>query len=325
MNKIAFRTNAGKDIGYGHVFRCLALAKALCRESDRLDIVFIINEEAVNIIVENGFNHIVSNNLQNDIEIIKNLEADLVVFDSYLANNEYLKRVKKVSKLMLFDDNNDIYDSRIPNILLNGNIHAEDLAYGEDQEIIRLLGMKYLVMNEKYWSSPPDKPMNKEGVLITTGGSDVFNISPQILSALCNTSLLKKVVIGPGFSKEIIAEINSVKDSNTQLIIHPNGLKDYIATSEYVITASGSTVYEVLSQKTIPIIFSLAENQNRIYNYFEEAGVTSIGIYPQIKYETLPDAVSNSSKLDLSNLFNRVDGKGAIRVAKEIIHFMGIE
>lgn len=162
MKRVIIRTLGGKNIGYGHYFRCLSLAKAIRLIDKSVDIVFLINEELVEVINKTGFNYVVNNDLSQDIEIIENKHTNLFIFDSYLASNEYLRRVKEKSKLMLIDDNNDIYDSSIPNIIYNGNIHADNLGYEYIEGQIRLLGPKYLIMKEEYWQNEYDMTFKME-------------------------------------------------------------------------------------------------------------------------------------------------------------------
>jgi spore coat polysaccharide biosynthesis predicted glycosyltransferase SpsG len=312
----------GKDIGYGHIYRCLSLAKAIVKQAITFDVVFIVNDEIKSIVRDSGFKYEVSNDFSDDYEIMTKIGIDFVILDSYLADDFYLKNIRKNLKLMLFDDNNDIYDSEIPDVILNGNIHAKKMDYKPNNSTIFLLGTKYLVMREDYWDDVSTEIIKKSGVLITTGGSDSYNISIKILKELSGTDYIKKVVVGPGYSDETINEINRLKDNKTTIIMKPNGLKDYINSSEFVITASGSTVYEVISQKSIPIIFSLAENQNIAYKHFQESGIKTIGIFPDIHYNEIIHALKQTDKIDNAKLYNLIDGKGALRVAHQIIQML---
>lgn len=312
----------GMDIGYGHLFRCISLAKAIRKESSDYKIYFIVNEDIKNIVDSNGFEYIESSHFEKDYKIINEMCFDLVVFDSYRANDSYLRRIKNITKLMLFDDNNDIYDSSIPDIVLNGNIHANDLDYKTDSSTQFLLGLNYLVMHEGYWDDESTDTTVKRGILVTTGGSDIYNISPKILKELVKTEFDVTVIVGPGYLDETIDELYKIKNCATKIILRPNGLKNYIKCSEYVISASGSTVYETLSQKSIPIIFSLADNQEIAYEYFKGFGVYSIGKYPDINFKGINQILNQPTKVYVNELYEKIDGKGALRVALQIIRFL---
>ncbi len=324
MKKIIIRILGGKGIGYGHYFRCLSLAKAIKLVDTSIDIIFLINEDLLEQIKSTDFKFIISNNLQEDINIIEKLDVDLFIFDSYLGNDKYLKQIKVKTKLMLIDDNNDIYDSSIPDTIYNGNIHAEKLKYPDVKGQIKLLGTKYLIMKEEYWVNDINKSVNKEGVLITTGGTDEYNIMLKILEEIIGLDIKIKVIIGPGYTDNYIKEIENMKTNNTELIYKPDSLKDYIALSKIVITAGGSTVYEVLLQNSIPIIFSMVNNQDLICKELNERGIEYIGKYPHIDYFKIKKLVKrkyNDRLLD-GSISDIVDGKGCKLLAEEISRYI---
>ncbi|TVY07205.1 PseG/SpsG family protein [Paenibacillus cremeus] len=325
MKTIVFRTLGGHGIGYGHFFRSVSLAKAFLNYDNKLNVVFIINSQLMDQLIYSEIDYIISNSFENDIEIIETLNPQLFILDTYLAKNDYLIKVKKISKLMIFDDNNDLYDSTIPDIVLNGNIHAGELQYKTNNNSLYLLGPKYLVMKEEYWKRSKyenEKYEHKNGILITTGGTDPFNISFHILNSIRQLPYMKRIVIGPGYEQDLIYNLEQIKDEKTELIHKPVSLCDYIRESIVVITAGGSTIYEVLSQRTMPIIFSIADNQDIACKYFLTLGISYIGKHPQIEYNDLNKEIIHL--MDQPNcyndaIFDLVDGRGAKRVI-EVIH-----
>ncbi len=100
--KIVFRTNGGENIGLGHIYRCLSLAKAIKNENKRtkkddIEITFISNKESIELIQKNNYKFINSDKFnKEDIQTIKNQNPDIIIFDSYLADDEYLKQLKKL-------------------------------------------------------------------------------------------------------------------------------------------------------------------------------------------------------------------------------------
>ncbi|PIJ63010.1 PseG/SpsG family protein [Mesotoga sp. H07.pep.5.3] len=324
--KIAFSTNAGKGIGFGHLFRCLSLAEAL--ESYGIDSVFLANAEAENKISEYGFAFMCSESFNyKDIERIRTIDPDVVVVDSYLADSSYIEGLAKEHFLVQFDDNNDIYGEISADILINGNIHARDLNYLSKKERTRfLLGPEYLVMKSEYWN-PESSDEIEKSLLITTGGADFFDLIPKFLEALEKLPLKKRVIVGPGFSEIQIRklEILSAKIADCELIYTPSSLKDYIAHSSIVLSASGSTIYEILTMKRLPVIFTIADNQRMISKKLEGFGITNLGWHENIDFEMLPEVIQRETdikeakKKDLAEHFSKFDGKGALRTAKVIV------
>ncbi len=223
---------------------------------------------------------------------------------------------------MLIDDNNDIYDTSIPDIIYNGNIHAEKLEYVDSKNQLKLLGPKFLIMKEEYWDSSLGKFSSKDGILITTGGTDEYGISLEILKQIKKIDSEIRVIIGPGYKDNYIRKIEDIVNDNFELIYKPNSLKDYLSSSKIVITAGGSTVYEVLSQKGIPIIFSIADNQDIICRELSNMGVEYLGKYPRINYSVLERKIRELHEKEINEedrIYNLVDGNGAKLVASRIL------
>jgi len=330
MKKIIFRTMGGPIIGYGHLFRSYSLAKAFRKICKDLEIIFIINTEIVETFLEQGmeFEYFINDDFSEDINMVETIKPDLFILDSYLASNNYISILKQYSKIMLFDDNNDTYDSTIPDIILNGNIYANELKYSLSKDGLYLLGPKFLVMREEYWKNNSFSYSQKSGVLITTGGTDVHMISFQILNSLKQTPFKKRLVIGPGYDKVLINKLETLKDKNIELIYQPKSLQKYIEDSMVVITAGGSTIYEVLAQKTTPIIYSMADNQDMACEYFKRHGLSFLGKYPDIAYNNLKSIVINvmeSGKTLNDNIFNLVDGSGARKIVEKVCKFLNKE
>ncbi len=313
-------------MGLGHLFRCLSLAKAIKTIDNKTTIIFISNLEVKEIIEDENFDFVSSEEFDDkDKEIIKNLKPEIIIFDSYLANNKYLNSLKKISKkLIIFDDNNDIYDSSIPNIIINGNLHAKELNYFNREK--HLLGSKYLVMKEAYWNNDKlTKENDSNPITITTGGSDFNNLMPKFIKSLNDLPQIKNIIIGPSYTQEQIKQIENITDDSFNIIYKPKSLKIYIQNSEIIMTAAGSTVYEVLTLNKIPVIYSLAENQNLLASELKTYGIVNLGWHEDINWINLENIINkvlnNKDKYlnQLKNLSSIFDGKGALRVANKIL------
>jgi len=321
--KLLFRTNGGQQTGLGHIMRCLSVAKAI-EQTQKAIIIFRINKEIEPLVKTEGYQTQISETYdQQDATQIIEQNPDYVIFDSYLATNQYLETIQKVIALIQFDDNNDRYTPVIADVLINGNIHAKNLHYQtKNQNTKFLIGPKYLVMREAYWQET-EIPVGK-GTLITTGGSDFTHLMPKFIKALQKTRFLKKIIIGPAYEESEIEEITKLTNNNQtlQLIHKPTSLQEHIANSEMVITAAGSTVYEVLRLRKIPLIYTLAENQKQIAKALTEKNVISLGNATTMPFDEvyllkkMNEAVIN--KKILEPLFDLIDGKGVFRILEKI-------
>jgi spore coat polysaccharide biosynthesis predicted glycosyltransferase SpsG len=152
---------------------------------------------------------------------------------------------------------------------INGNAHAPDLDYnwiGEKPEMF--LGTDYLLMREEFreladktppWHDPAER------ALITFGGSDVNNATPDAVRAFNGFDLYVDVIIGPGFKNE-----NNIRDrvnetnANFNLLRDPDDLPQRMFETDLAVSATGSTIYELLATGTPVIGIPQAENQRLI-------------------------------------------------------------
>ncbi len=97
--KILFRTNSGKKIGLGHIMRCSSLATAF--EKKGYNCLFLCNHESESFFSNANLQYQLSDTFDiNEIESIRKMGPDLVVFDSYLADNimDPINRTAKMKK-----------------------------------------------------------------------------------------------------------------------------------------------------------------------------------------------------------------------------------
>jgi len=326
---ILFRTNAGKE-GLGHLNRIYALYLAFKIQPD-FQGYFIVNnsaKEKLNVLNIPSSQIITLESYKIDnINIMKEINPNIIIVDTYKASSEYFYAINQEIKcpIILFDDFNLYSDIEI-DILINGNIHAKNIDYKKKIEYKRaLFGPEYLVMNPDFWNIQATIPHKINKLLITCGGADPRNIMVKFVNWLREQKFTKNLVIGPYFEKEQIDTIEKIIDPSFSIVSKPLGLKNLISESDIVITASGSTIYEVLSLKRIPIVYIIADDQEMIANELEKCGVINIGWYYEINQKVLEDAldraVDQAYGKSLEELYSKFDGNGASRVVSEIMKY----
>ena len=319
--KILFRTNAGNE-GLGHLNRCLSLYKAM----DYGEKIFIVNNEAELALLNRGISKekiVISTNYDDeDLKLIGDLHPSLLIIDTYKASPEYLESTTKLDGtiIVLFDDNGLYKDAKV-DVIINGNIHADNIIYGGEKKC--LLGPKYLVINPDLWNAAEFSGYDENSdLLITCGAADPHNTMENFIHMLKRCKRKKKLIIGPFFDVEEISRIKKKIDDSFELIFSPISLKKHIMESEIVITASGSTVYEILRLDKKPIIFITAEDQSNIAKNLEKKGIYNLGWYNNIEKNDLLNAVNLTSDKNygekIKKLFSLFDGMGAFRVAEEL-------
>lgn len=349
MYRVGIRADGGSGIGMGHIIRCISLAKEF--KANGYEVIFIskvigginrIKEEGFEVIelqssvVENseGFNYGNISELpeetQKIINTIKKYNVGLLLIDSYNVTKEYFLEIEPyVNKLAYIDDlNKFIYPV---DILINGNITADYMNYKKySEDELLFLGPKYNLIRDEFCGLP-DKKINKEvkEIMITTGGSDPYNMSSKILNILLDDEELKKpkvnVIIGGAFDNK--KELEVIAKNHKNVILHENvrHMSQIMLQSDIAISAGGSTLYELCACGTPTLAFIMADNQEFIVQKMDELGyLQSLGWYNKIEQQMLRSNIKKLIKeYDIRmTLRNRgrflVDANGVKRIVLEI-------
>lgn len=326
--KIIIITEGGKDIGFGHITRCLSLYQAF--EEKEIIPEFILNSDDNIEYLLKGINYKKLNWIEKRdklFELIKG--ADIAIVDSYLADSSFYIQTSNLVKIPVYIDDNKRLDYP-EGVVLNGNIHAETLNYPKKEGVTYLLGTKYTPLRKEFWAVPKKKIKEKiENIMVTFGGDDARNMTPKILRFLKKKypKIKRNVIIGKSFNN--IDEIKSETDYNTKLIYHPNAqkIKGIMLESDIAISAGGQTLYE-LARIGVPIIgICVADNQLESVKEWDNIGFLEYaGLYYRnniiTKIDKLLKILENikirKSKYKIGRKF--VDGKGSLRIINRIIN-----
>lgn len=328
--KAVIITEAGTNIGFGHLTRCIALSQKLIEK--KIDIEFVVNADvSVLDLMDSNPLHLF-NWIKGKQRLFKVIEsADIVIIDSYLAElNLYEELYGKVNgKLVIIDDN--IRLNYPGGIVINPSIYGDKLNYPGKEHLAYLLGKDYVILRSAFWKIARKSIRKKvESVMVTFGGIDRANVTSLVLEVLNESypELEKHVIIGKGFSN--IATIERLKDKKTRLEYWPDAekMKNLMLASDVAISAGGQTLYELARVGVATIGVCVADNQQRNVLHLDEAGF--------INYIGQPGSIGFNRKLceavsDLKNTEDRrnrsiigrkiVDGRGVSRIVEEILKY----
>ncbi|KKK38903.1 hypothetical protein WQ57_06015 [Mesobacillus campisalis] len=258
--RVLIFTEGGSQIGLGHISRCSSLYDEL--ENRGIEVEFIINSdiEQFEIIKDKQYkvvNWLTKNFLTNYIN-----RDDYCIVDSYLAGEELYKIISDQAKKVLFIDDN----ARInfpEGIVVNPCLSTEAVRYPKNDTNCYLIGPKYIILRSPFVQVKREHINSQiKEVLITLGGSDIYNLTPSILTQLSSKpDITFNVVIGNAF--ENIKEIKSFGSKNVNFYENASAeeMKSIMLRSDFAITAAGQTIYELISTQTPFIPIKVIENQ----------------------------------------------------------------
>ena len=320
--RIVIITEGGRDIGIGHLTRCLSLCQAF--EETGIVPEFIVNGDDVAENLLHGKKHTIFNWLKDEEKAYESASgADVVIIDSYLADPDFYKNIARAAGKAVYLDDNKRLDYPA-GIVVNGSVSAEELDYRRKEDVIYLLGSAYIPLRKDFRDVPPRNINDKiESVMITFGGDDSRNMTQPALELLSEKypGMKKNVMIGSGF--RAVKRIEGAADRNTSLIRSPGAaeMKKVMLESDIALSAAGQTLYECAGTGLPAVVVAIAENQLRNAQGWQRAGFIEYAGWwedTQISKNIIDgiEALKNKNSREQKSLIGQrsVDGKGGLRV-----------
>lgn len=344
---IWIRADANETIGTGHIMRCISIARALKQCGQQ--VCFITADDSGTPILESRGQeyrilHSDYRNMEDELPELRRLLAentpDFFLADSYFVTRRYLQEIRKIVPVGILDDMPQTYmqTNMQADILINYNIFADASLYGVDAAGADaacgryLLGTDYVPLRSEFEGADYTVREKAETVLVTTGGSDKYNIAGQFLKkALADpcTAALRYLVVSGSYNVHL-PELRELESTHENVCVRCNvaNMSELMRESDIAVSAGGSTMYEISAVGVPVICFSFVDNQERIVRGFVEKGLTCFGgDYLRQGEAMLDGMVSSVRRLaadpDLRRSFSGklkkiVDGRGAMRIAEKL-------
>lgn len=323
--QIIFRTTAGKQIGFGHLRRCLSLAEAL-RRLGAHSLFLLDGDPAALDQVAEGFSIIpIAHEHDLGLKQIEAAGSKAIVVDSYAFQYEQFHALAQSGTPVIAID--DLAERELPvDLVVNGSAGAEELGYPQDGKTSFLLGPQYALLRPEFAEDPHRVVAQRvKRVLITLGGSDPHYLTSKLVrwtkQALGAVHI--DVVIGPLFNSEVQIE------PRRSVTVHcnPQGMRALMLAADMALCGGGQTTYELAATGTPAVALRLAENQRENLSRLRRAGTLLwAGEAGDADLERrVTQALANlAADLPARERMSQrgralVDGRGAARVAQAIL------
>jgi spore coat polysaccharide biosynthesis predicted glycosyltransferase SpsG len=256
--KTIILTEAGRQIGFGHLTRCIGLYQGF-REKN-IDTEIIVNSDSTIDYLLKRIKHKKNNWLKNQESILKQLKnIDIAVIDSYLAPLDFYKEISKKVKTPVYID--DYKRLNYPcGIVVNPSIYGDKLNYPQKKDITYLLGKDYIILRKEFWQVP-EKKINKEirNVLIAFGGMNHQDLACKIKNYLKSKFDFDVYAVSP--SEKVTART----------------MLNLMMKADICISGGGQTTYELarVGVPTIGICFARNQRLN-LKNWRDRGFIKSI-------------------------------------------------
>jgi len=348
VKNIVFRVDSSLDIGFGHVMRCLTLAKALV--SKHTSILFICRKQEgdpISHIKSKGFRVFELpeiNNCDKNLgflgtsqlqdakdcyDVLENFVPDLLIVDHYSIDFNWQKQLKnRFKKLMVIDDLGNRRHN--PDFILDQNFGSNELKYKSlvPKNCMQLLGPNYALLRDEFLHLRNKSLLRRNEfklnkILINMGGIDSDNYTYKILALLQNLRNFRKIKIIVAISSKCpnLKQIKKIASINKQILlkVDSNNIAELMFQADIAIGASGSSTWERCCLGLPSIQFILAENQKSLAHALSEINAIKL-VYDLKEIPELLKTADNWAHELIQNSINIVDGRGASRVASVLLN-----
>lgn len=340
LNKVYFRADAYPAIGTGHVMRCLALANAVIARAIPTCFIGRIEDSVVMERIRRAGHELIA--LDADASTSAWLAAtetsvgDWVVLDGYEFGIDDHAAIKKAGPaLLVIDDTNEL-SSYLCDVLLNQNFYASDLPYSCMDQTRLLLGPRYALLRDEFVKSSPIRESRSSArLLVSLGGADPHGVGVVVMNALASVvdrELDVLVLAGSSSGHFAQIEIEAVKarkfGHRIEIQAFTDDMPGAMAWADVGLIGAGTTSLEVAYMGLPCLVLILADNQIKVANAMQEAGIAeSFGWYEDVSPQLMACGISalfaDVSKRNLmTNLSKKiVDGAGAQRVVDMMLGY----
>ena len=241
---------------------------------------------------------------------------------------DFLEALRSMVKTAYIDD---LYAFDYPaDLVINYDFAPPEQFYSKAGKA--LLGCRFAPLRAQFSGLTPVFREQVANVLISTGGTDDWNVAGKLASALLtapeSASWRLHVLTGPMHAHR--EGLQTLVASHPRLILHEN-VKDMaglMRACDLAVSAAGTTLYELCAAGVPSVSFTMADNQLPCARDMERfAGVLCAGDVrstPEFTETLLSLLFSLAENLQQRSALSRsmhaaIDGRGAERIARELL------
>lgn len=328
------RTDMNEVIATGHIMRCLAIADA-AKELGKDTTFILADTQAVGLIRERGYHTIVLDTKWNDMDaelgalrkVIEECGITSLLVDSYMVTQNYLQVMAEWTEIAYIDDLNAFFYP-VHTLICYAN-YWKKFEYEKRYNGTKLLlGLQYVPLRKVFINC--EKKIIKpkvEKLLLLSGGTDNFNILDSLLRKIDKKKYQSiDVIYGKYYAEYEQICCRYRQYENVYFHKAVNDIEHYMKNADIVVSAGGTTLYELCACGTPAISYSFADNQLDNVHQFQEDGMIDYAgdvrfdkvieniIYYLDKYQGDMQLRQQRSR-EMQKL---VDGNGALRIVEAL-------
>ncbi len=313
MQRIVFRADGNHTIGFGHVYRTLALAGML-RED--FECVFATNRPDRNTVeqiekvckvisLDTNYNYPLPDKMTAENQIpfdLQNVigEKDIVVVDGYHFGDKYQQGLKNIGcKQVWLDDL--LRDYPFADAIIN---HAPGITAKDYTTNARLaLGLEYAILRKPFFR-PFEKDYDKRVAFISMGGSDFYGFTHKIGNALIAEGSFKHLHILCSLQfdeklREALYELANNHPVTLHFNLDAEAIVKLMKKCTHAFVSASTVLIESYSRGLICFAGYYTQNQHLIYSGFINNRLAGgMGDFNTVTGQSIKDLVAVEDKIE---------------------------
>ena len=331
MRTVGIRCDAGPRTGMGHLIRCVALAEELAARGVAMHFLSDLGglAWAERQLTERGLPwHPAPYDPVGLVAAADRLRLDAVVLDSYLLSGSYGTALRASGRRVLAVVDGSLR-GQVADLYVDQNLDASLTAVSLPAGAVRLAGLDYALLRRAVVAHRPPAPREVSSrtpkVVAFFGGTDAYRAAPVLARVLIETGAPFEATIVAA-DASLRADLTALADPRLDIIDPTDELPKLLADADLVISASGTSTWELLCLSLPAALVWVVDNQILGYDRTVARGLAAgLG--------HLPDLPSPAAVTTLRGLLTRpearaslatrgwaaVDGLGVSRVADALL------
>lgn len=300
--RIFIRVDGGKNLGYGHLYRSIAIAQNIHSH----DVYFVTKNSGEfsmgrSFLSQHHYPIIEVESNNHFLDLLDTLKPDIVINDILDTEKEYIEGLKKYGCFVVnFED------------LGEGNLLADvvinDLYPDLFPQENHWYGVEHAILNPNFEmaNARPEPGGDVGNILLAFGGTDPSGLTKKALKALIHIGYEGKVtvVIGPGYSnKEEVENVSGQLPGDSEIYQDVKNMAALMKKADLALTSAGRTVTELMTMG-VPTIAMCQNMREMRHNHASSSfGVVNLGLGESVT----PEVLGNHINMFLSDKQLRVD------------------
>ncbi|MCK9555516.1 hypothetical protein M0R36_06845 [bacterium] len=334
---VLIRTDAGASIGFGHIARCICIAKKLAEK--KYTPVFILKDKNRYVTdmlkrMKFGCCYIGKKEaLEKEAVEVKNIilrkKAAACIFDSYNLNENYFLKLEDTSApLILIDDRNYLKFPEV-GVIVNGNLFAEDLKYSISKTTKLYLGAEYFIMDEAFRTSGLQGILKRKTSAGMCLSSVKFEVLLKLASFLCSVNFDNLNIVLTALQKkhykELLKYFRGFKNVKLYFNLDAEGFSSVMKKNMFFFTTGGTMMCQSLCSGCITYAYPVNKYQEKNVLHAEKKKLAKKISLKQVCMAEIREDIAYLSNLKnkraciVKKAMKTIDGKGLCRVTDIIL------